>query len=85
MLREKGERIGNVIRYLWHNNNYGLLQPGHPVYGCEPAGCFSQPVNYNGVTLQQIEKLMDISIACEQFIRYDCFDSKLLKDSEYKI
>jgi len=52
------------------------------VYGCEPAGCFSQPINYNGVALQQIEKLMDISLACEQFIRYDCFDSKLLKDSK---
>ena len=51
------------------------------VTGCEGPGCFTFSVNYEA-SLEQITKLMDISLACEQFIRYDCYDSKLLKDGE---
>lgn len=51
------------------------------VVDCEDPGCFAHTLNYNGVTVKQIEALMLISVACEQFIRYDCFDSKLFRDN----
>lgn len=34
--------------------------------------------------MKQISKLIDISIACEQYIKYECYDSKLLKDGRFK-
>ncbi|XP_076801817.1 uncharacterized protein LOC143446175 [Clavelina lepadiformis] len=55
------------------------IQEKMHVTGCEGPGCFTFSVNYEA-SLEQITKLMDISLACEQFIRYDCYDSKLLKD-----
>lgn len=47
------------------------------VVDCEAPGCFPHTINYNGVTIAQISALMQISVACEQHIRYDCFDSKV--------
>nr|XP_039248504.1 uncharacterized protein LOC120326310 [Styela clava] len=54
--------------------------PNTAVVGCEKPGCLSQPIDYKGVSMDQIAKLIEISTACEQFLRYDCYDSKLLKD-----
>lgn len=52
------------------------------VSGCDTPGCLALPVEYEGASIAQITKLVDISLACEQFIRYDCYDSKLLKDGK---
>jgi len=49
------------------------------VGGCNEAGCVSKKVNYTGVTIDQLLHLTNISVACEQYIRYGCYDSKLLK------
>uniref|UniRef100_H2YD60 Fibrinogen C-terminal domain-containing protein n=1 Tax=Ciona savignyi TaxID=51511 RepID=H2YD60_CIOSA len=56
------------------------LQPNMTIQGCNGQGCLSVDVTYKGATMEQIEALMSISIACEQKIRYDCQDSKLLKE-----
>ena len=50
------------------------------VRGCDDPGCFSHGLDYQGVSMNQIKGLIDRSIHCQQYIRYDCFDSKLLKD-----
>lgn len=51
------------------------------VVNCEEPGCFPHTINYEGVAISQITALMQNSLACEQHIRYDCFDSKLFRDS----
>ena len=42
------------------------------VNGCEPKGCFSHSVTYPGVSQAQLAKLTDLSLHCEQFIKYKC-------------
>ena len=49
------------------------------VNGYEAAGAYSRDVNYTGVRLTQLKGLTDVSTHCEQFIRYECKDSKLFK------
>ena len=57
-----------------HHSNQGI---GVDVQGCEEAGCFSHELNYQGVSMSQMESLIDIHTACEQSLRYDCLDSKV--------
>ncbi|CAG5112371.1 Oidioi.mRNA.OKI2018_I69.chr2.g6592.t1.cds [Oikopleura dioica] len=60
-----------------HHSNQGI---GVDVQGCEEAGCFSHELNYQGVSMSQMESLIDIHTACEQSLRYDCLDSKIMRD-----
>ena len=50
------------------------------VDGCEPPGCYSRDINYTGATLSQLVSLIRVSRHCEQFIKYECYGSVLLKD-----
>ena len=49
------------------------------VDGCDPHGCHKRDVTYTGVLITQLEALTDVSARCEQFISYECFNSKLLE------
>ncbi|XP_068726890.1 uncharacterized protein [Montipora capricornis] len=48
------------------------------VQGCEAQGCYSRDIRYNGASLAQMEILTRVSSQCEQFIKYECFNSVLL-------
>ena len=48
------------------------------VQGCEAPGCYSRNVRYNGVSKAQLVSLTKASLKCEQFIKYECYDSVLL-------
>jgi len=48
------------------------------VQGCEPAGCYSRDIHYTGASLSQLASLTRVSSHCEQFIKYECYDSYLL-------
>ena len=50
------------------------------VKGCYPQGCFSRDIHYTGASLPQLASLTRVSSHCEQFIKYECWDSRLLKD-----
>ena len=43
--------------------------------GCDPAGCYSRDIHYTGASLSQPASVASISSHCEQFIRYECYNS----------
>ena len=45
------------------------------VSGCEKAGCYSRDIHYTGASLSQLASLTRVSSRCEQFIKYECYDS----------
>ena len=45
------------------------------VSGCEKAGCYSRDIHYTGASLSQLARLTKVSSHCEQFIKYECYDS----------
>ena len=48
------------------------------VQGCDPQGCYSRDIHYTGARLSQLASLTRVSSHCEQFIKYECYDSVLL-------
>ena len=45
------------------------------VKGCEDKGCYSRDIHYTGASLSQLASLTRVSSQCEQFIKYECYDS----------
>ena len=45
------------------------------VHGCEKAGCYSRDIHYTGASLSQLASLTRVSSYCEQFIKYECYNS----------
>ena len=45
------------------------------VDGCENPGCYSRDIHYTGASLSQLASLTRVSSHCEQFIKYQCYDS----------
>jgi len=50
------------------------------VQGCELQGCYSRDIHYRGVSLSQLASLTRISLQCEQFIKYECYNSIMLRN-----
>ena len=48
------------------------------VDGYEGNGEYSRNIHYSGASFSQLAKLTDVSTNCEQFIKYECYDSLLL-------
>ena len=42
-------------------------------------GSYSRDIHYTGASLSQLASLTRVSSHCEQFIKYECFDSRLLR------
>ena len=49
------------------------------VKGCELAGCYSRDIQYTGASLSQLAMLTRVSSHCEQFIKYECYDSMIFR------
>ena len=49
------------------------------VFGCEPSGCYSHDIHYTGASPSQLASLTRVSSHCEQFIKYECYDSQLFR------
>ena len=47
------------------------------VKGCENAGCYSRNINYTGASLFQLKSLTAVSLHCEQFVKYECYHSRM--------
>ena len=47
------------------------------VDGCESAGCYSRDIHYTGASLSQLASLTRVSSHCEQFIKYECYNSMI--------
>ncbi|XP_078363974.1 neurexin-4-like [Oculina patagonica] len=49
------------------------------VDGCEDHGCYSRDIHYTGASLSQLVSLTRVSSHCEQFIKYECYDSVIFE------
>ena len=49
------------------------------VSGCDPSGCYSRDIHYTGASLSQLASLTRVSSHCEQFIKYECYDSVMFR------
>ncbi|KAL9975100.1 hypothetical protein ACROYT_G012216 [Oculina patagonica] len=47
------------------------------VYGFKEAGSYSRNIRYTGASLFQLAVLTRVSSRCEQFIKYECYDSRM--------
>ena len=52
------------------------------VKGYEGNGAYSRDVRYKGASVSQLASLTRVSSNCEQFIKYDCYDSVLLYNND---
>jgi len=50
------------------------------VNGYGSHGSYSRDIHYTGAGLSQLASLTRVSSHCEQFIKYECYDSRLLRD-----
>jgi len=48
------------------------------VQGFESPGSYSRDIRYTGASLSQLASLTRVSSHCEQFIKYECWDSMLV-------
>ena len=48
------------------------------VYGYSSPGSYSRDIRYTGASLSQLASLTRVSSHCEQFIKYECYNSALL-------
>ena len=68
-------------------NGVGVTEIGHDsesrtfVNGFESRGSYKRKINYD-ISMTQIVAIMKQSKNCEQFIKYECYDSALLYDSD---
>lgn len=51
------------------------------VYGYKRNGSYTRNVRYQGAPLQQLAQLTRVSTSCEQFIKYECYHSRLRRDN----
>ena len=51
------------------------------VDGYKTGGSYSRDIVYSGADLSQLASLAAVSAHCEQFIKYECRDSRLMRDS----
>ncbi|XP_028402989.1 neurexin-4-like [Dendronephthya gigantea] len=67
-------------------NGVGVTEIGHDnesrtlVDGYEKAGSYKGKIKYN-ISMEQIVAIINQSNNCEQFIKYECFNSGLFKNS----
>jgi len=76
----------NVTCDMTDKNGVGVTVISHDsesktlVNGCEPPGCYMRDINYTEASLLQLASLANVSTHCEQFIKYECFGSKMFRD-----
>ena len=53
------------------------------VKGFESRGSYSRDIHYTGASLSQLASLTSVSSGCEQFIKYECYNSGFWFDNPY--
>ena len=67
------DKNGVGVTVISHNSESRTL-----VDGCYPKGCYSRDIHYRGASLSQMASLTRVSSHCEQFIKYECYNSMLV-------
>ena len=75
----------NVTCDMTDKNGVGVTVVSHDseermlVDRCDGKGCYSHHIQYLGSNLSQLAKLTRVSERCEQFIKYECFHSRMFR------
>ena len=70
------DKNGVGVTVISHNSENRTLVDGY-----DGAGAYSRSIHYSGASLSQLASLSDVSLHCEQFIKYECYGSMLLYSS----
>ena len=68
------DKNGVGVTVISHNSENRTL-----VIGFEDPGSYSHDIQYKETDLLQLASLTSVSTHCEQFIKYECFDSLMFK------
>ena len=72
---DMSDKNGVGVTVISHNSESRTLVDGY-----EGNGAYSRNIHYSGASFSQLAKLTDVSTNCEQFIKYECYDSLLLQN-----
>ena len=73
VLCDMTDKSGVGVTVISHDSESRTL-----VDGCNPPGCYSRDIRYTGASLSQLASLTRVSSHCEQFVKYECYDSMFL-------
>ena len=82
---EGGQAPFTVSCDMTDKSGVGVTVIGHDsesrthVNGYAHDGSYSRDIHYTGASLTQLAKLTRVSKNCEQFIKYECFDSRIFR------
>ena len=77
VLCDMTDKSGVGVTVISHNS-----ESRTHVSGCNPSGCYSRDIRYTGASLSQLASLTRVSSQCEQFIKYECYNSAIFKWGE---
>ena len=73
---DMSDKNGVGVTVISHDSESRILVDGY-----EDKGSYSRSIHYSGASLSQLASLTDASSHCEQFIKYECYGSLLLRAS----
>ena len=79
----------NVTCDMTDKNGVGVTVISHDsenrtlVDGFEDPGSYSREIQYTEASLLQLASLTNVSTHCEQFIKYECFGSRMFKEKKF--
>ena len=71
---DMSDKNGVGVTVISHDSESRIL-----VDGCSHGGCYSRDIHYTGASLFQLASLTRVSSHCEQFIKYECWGSRLFR------
>ena len=69
---DMSDKNGVGVTVISHDSESRALVDGY-----NGKGDYSRSILYSGASLSQLVRLTDVSLHCEQFIKYECYDSAL--------
>ena len=73
---DMSDKNGVGVTVVSHNSESRTLVDGY-----EGGGEYSRRIRYSGASLSQLARLTNVSLHCEQFIKYECYGSMLMRSS----
>ena len=67
---DMSDKNGVGVTVVSHDSESRTLVDGYDGYGD-----YSRSIHYSGASLSQLASLTDVSLHCEQFIKYECYGS----------
>ena len=69
------DKSGVGVTVISHDSESRTLVDGYKY-----AGSYSRDIHYTGASLSQLASITKVSSHCEQFIKYECYDSRLFRN-----